>query len=118
MSELLTRATQLENLANAVFRLERDGNLSPEDLASIQDSLKRSIKMLEVVTGNFEKGIKNGLELNETINLGGFSYYYKVSESTVFDADKAKNTLKDLDYSLEDFTKVQVRKSLKADKII
>jgi hypothetical protein len=112
MSETYKLASQIENLANALFRANADDKISPDELAEAVDSLKRGQKLLKSIVEGFEKPVKEILKTQESFVINNRKYFYKVTTKKVFDTDKAKVTLESLDYSLEDFTKLQQSKSL------
>lgn len=59
-----------------------------------------------------EKNIKEELEFNSFVMFGSYQYFYKMSDRTVFNVEKAKETLLKCDYCLEDFTVLGKSKKL------
>lgn len=103
---------QLEALANGLANLTKEGKLSDNELEQINDSIKRTIKQAKVVSDAFEKPLKKALEFQTEIIIGSRKYYFKKTQSKVLDTKKVKDTLKELNYSLDDFYTLQTRKSL------
>ena len=86
---------------------------NPEALtADCLESLETIAKLAEKLAESTKKPVREALEFNTEITSGNKKFYYKVSESKVFDQLKAKATLESLEYSLVDFEKIQTRKSL------
>jgi predicted RNA-binding protein YlqC (UPF0109 family) len=110
MTEFQKQCLTAENLVNAIFRVARDNpdQLTVDSLETLKTISKLADKMVE----NIEKPIKQILENQDTLEINNKKFYYKISTSKVFDSDKAKATLESLEYSLEDFTKLQNRKTL------
>lgn len=110
MTEFQKQCLQAENLVNALFRVARD---NPEALtADCLESLETISKLAEKLAEEIRKPAKEALEFNLEYISGNKKFYYKKTESRVFDAEKAKSTLESLEYSLQDFEKVQTRKTL------
>lgn len=112
MTDTYKLAQQIESLTNAFFRANADGKITIDELGESIDSLKRTVKELKTIIDTFEKPIKSMLDNGQDVVINNRQYQYKIVNSYVFDTDKAKATLESLEYSLEDFQKPQIKKTL------
>lgn len=105
----------IEKQINALLQAKRDGKISDDDLASVWPSLESSILNLSTIKKEVDKIIKATLELNDECQYGNRIYYYKPIESRVFDSNKAKKKLEELEYSVDDFYTIRISNRLKFD---
>ena len=103
---------QIDNQLTAIYKLYKDGRISLDELTNEITIIERITATIGAISKDIDKSIKSILEINQECTVGQRRYYYKESTASVFDAKKAKDTLKSLDYNLEDFTTLQFRKKL------
>lgn len=112
MTELETNTRRADDILSVVFRLSEEQKLTDKDYLDIIDTLKRISLVTNKIINNFEKPIKETLKFNEKVEFENRIYFYKTTTAKTFDNEKAKKTLRDLDFVLEDFEKLQTRKTL------
>lgn len=112
---MIQNIINIENQINAVFRMRQDGKITDNEFVEVYNSLQRSQKLLAKMIKEFEKNIKQGLELTDRITVNNYEFYFKTVQKKVFDNSKAKKTLENLNYSLEDFYTIQKSKTLVND---
>lgn len=102
----------VDNQLTAIHKAYQDQKITLDEIMSELSVIERISLTIQKIEKDINKSIKDGLELNSEITVASRRYYYKESTASVFDTKKAKDTLKSLEYNLDDFTTLQLRRKL------
>jgi hypothetical protein len=109
---IINQLSEIQDKLKIISAYLETNNLKEEEKMESLNELRIIEAIVSKPIDNHEKSIKSALELTDTVSFGIYNYSFTRTNRSVFDADKAKNTLKACNYQIEDFYKSQESKKL------
>jgi hypothetical protein len=110
--------TDIQDRLIAVKAYIESSHFTNSQAQNIMTELERVEVLASKPVEAWKKQVKANLETRGNYDEFGYSYSYKIGNRSIFDTDKAKSTLKSLDYNVDDFIKSTQSKTLQIQKLL